>query len=444
MDRERPLVLRTVIVVCVIVFAGSPVRSQDRSESPSRTTFGDLAVYQEPTPTPPAPRPAPPQTTNPPAPTPRPGSRAEAAPIPSTAPAPTAAPGGGSSLNAAFSEAFDRSSQVRSNLAGLRPSRVFEFLGDRGGGTALFASASRVPPVPGTPPPLPGPNPPPGSKGNGNGASRGLILAPSIRSFKIAEDQSPRPLDRVYYFFNYFDNVNHDLNRRFGAPVGSLSVYRSTFGFEKTFDEGRGSIGFQLPTNSLTAQSGVPGIGGTTTTVGDLSLIYKYAFLMDQETGSLMSGGLAVTTPTGSSRFAGTRAVTSLHYPTLQPFVGYLWNRDRLFIQGFTSVDVPTNSRDVTFLFNDFAVGYFVYRDDDSRAFLSSVVPTFEVHVNTPLNHRRVDLKDPAGTPDIVDFTYGLSAMFYEKTKVTLGIVTPVTDPRPFSMEVLAQLTYRF
>ena len=82
--------------------------------------------------------------------------------------------------------------------------------------------------------------------------------------------------------------------------------------------------------------------------------------------------------------------------------------------------------------------------DDTDDAILNAIVPTYEVHVNTPLNHRGGYLRDPAGTPDVVDFTYGLNAFLYQQTKISFGVATPVTGPRPFSYEIPANISYRF
>jgi hypothetical protein len=467
-----------LIAIGILLLSALPVAAQDPGprwpEEPAR----EMATRdQEPAPARPAQapadrpqaptRPPTPGATVPPTATPRPPQTTPGTSRPPTAPSGTppadgsgpatgpsaalsaplapAAPGPATPLSSAFPNALGSNAPEFSNIAGLRPNRTIEIFGDFGGPSQLIPFAQRVPPVPGKPPGIPGPQPPPNpGQAGGNRTNRGLILAPSIRGFKIADDQSPRPIDRVYFFSNYFDDVNKAINTRLNAPVGSIMAYRNTFGFEKTFAEGRASIGAQLPLNTLSVTSKTPGLGGTSTTVGDLSLILKYAFWQDNATGSLVSGGLAVTTPTGTDRFAGARGVTNFHYLGLQPYVGYIWSKDRLFLQGFSSISVPTNSQDVTFLFNDVAVGYFVHRDDDEKAFLSAVVPVFEVHVNTPLNHRGIDFRDPAGTPDIVDFTYGLNAFFKQRTRLGAGIATPVTGPRPFSLEVLTQLTIRF
>src|SRR5262249_1249702 len=145
-------------------------------------------------------------------------------------------------------------------------------------------------------------------------------------------------------------------------------------------------------------------LGGTHTGVGNLSIFGKYVLWRADDRNSLVSTGLMVTAPTGHRRFAGAPAAGGFGDTLLQPFLGFFWARDRFYAQGFTSVEVPSDSDDVTMYYNDLGVGYFVYRSEDPSAFLRAVAPTFEVHVNTPLNHRGgFNVRDPAWTPDVVD-----------------------------------------
>ena len=192
-------------------------------------------------------------------------------------------------------------------------------------------------------------------------------LAPSARGFKIGENQSPMPQDRVYFTFDYFNNLNAALNKRFEAPVDNLRAYRYIFGLEKTFDEGRGSIGIQLPLDTLTADSTIQGTfakpGGTSTALNDLTIYTKYILKRNPETGSLISAGLAVTPTTGPSTFAGASYLAAVHDTTVQPFIGYLWRRGDFYLHGFTAIDVPTSIRDVTMVYNDVGIGYYVYRE---------------------------------------------------------------------------------
>jgi hypothetical protein len=293
-----------------------------------------------------------------------------------------------------------------------------------------------VPPPPGVPPtPNPGPRP---------GALQGTTLVPSVRGFKIADNQSPQPLDRIFYSFNYFEDLNKSINRRVLAPIENVRVYRHFFGLEKTFLDQRASLGLRLPINTLTVDSPFRGLGGTTTSAGDLNFIAKYVLLQDKDKGNLISTGLSVTAPTGPAAFAGTRSIRSFHNTTLQPFVGYLFTRDRFYAQGFFAIDIPTAPSDVTIMYNDFGVGYYVYRASDPDRLISSIAPNFEVHVNTPLNHRGFHPADAAGTPDFVDLTTGLSVSFRNRARFSVAVVEPVTGPRPFDFEILALLNFYY
>jgi hypothetical protein len=274
-------------------------------------------------------------------------------------------------------------------------------------------------------------------------------LAPSARSFKIADNQSPMPQDRVYFTFNDFNNLNAALNKKFESPVDELRAYRYIFGVEKTFDEGRGSIGIQLPLDNLTGESTVTGHfvkpGGSSTALDDLTVFAKYILKINPATGSLISAGLAITPRDGPNTFAGASYLAAVNDTTVQPFIGYLWRRDRFYLHGFTAIDVPTSVRDVTMVYNDVGIGYYVYRDFTDGAWLKAVVPTFEVHVNDPLTHGDFNNQlDLTGTPDVVNLTYGINAMVGENGVFTFGVVTPVTGPRPFSYELVALINWRF
>ena len=123
--------------------------------------------------------------------------------------------------------------------------------------------------------PFPPPRPPgvPGLRG-------APLVIPSIRDIKISEDQSPRPQDRVYFTFNYFQGVNDAVNQRLQAPIGYTQVFRYIGGFEKTFLDGQGSVGIRAPLDSVTANSASSrasgNFGGTSTAVGDMSIYGKY------------------------------------------------------------------------------------------------------------------------------------------------------------------------
>jgi hypothetical protein len=273
---------------------------------------------------------------------------------------------------------------------------------------------------------------------------RAAVIVPSARTFKISDDESPQPRDRVFIDFNYYDNVGAAVSRRLGIDLRDIAVYRETFGLEKTFLDGAASIGMRLPLNTLSVESSTPGLGGTDTDVGDLTAIVKYAFWQDPDAGSLLSAGLAVTAPTGPSRFAGS-SIPTLRDTILQPFIGYIWTADRWFVHGFASLDIPTDSRDVTSLSNSVGVGYRFSRAGAEDRVLRAIVPTFEVHVSDPLNHRGAfKVSDPSGTPDVVDLTMATTFELGRRANLSVGIVTPVTGPKPFDVEALVQFNWLF
>jgi hypothetical protein len=335
---------------------------------------------------------------------------------------------------------------------------VFPMIGDRSPlGTRATLAFPPVPPTPGIPN-----EPRPPRPFSGLVESKAKTVVPYIRSYKMADNQSPFPQDRIFSSFNYYNDVNAATNRRFGSPVSGIQIYRYLLGFEKTFLDGYASIGVLDTINNLSSDSRTPGLGGTSTAMGDLNIFVKGILWNNlqqnpsvapdatsvrpyQSQGGLLSGGLCIGMPTGPGSFAGAPFSVAFRNTALQPFLAYYWGRGRFFMQGFEAISVPLDRRDVVMLYNDTAIGYYVYRSKDPHSWVTSIAPTFEVNVNVPLTHRDVfDITDPVGTADVVDLTYGISTLFGRRSLLTLGLITPVTGPRPFNLEAAAYMTYFF
>lgn len=287
------------------------------------------------------------------------------------------------------------------------------------------------------------------------------ILVPSstLGAFKIAENASPRPVDRVFFTYNFFGDL-HGPNSGPTGPVNvitttgnpgagngrtsvitfpgtpqvSANVNREVFGFEKTFLNGFASIEVRLPL--LQQNSTLDGFSSHS--IGNLTIIGKYAFILDQQTGNVLSAGLAITAPTG-------RSIDSIdgniHSTLIQPWFGYIWNRDRFFLHAFHSVVAPTDARDVTLLFNDVGLNYWLYRSNSAQR-LRFIVPMVEAHVTTPMNHRSGD--GPIYVPDLVVMTGGAHFGLGRNTTLTLGAGSPVSGPRIFNVEGFLQLNMRY
>jgi hypothetical protein len=250
------------------------------------------------------------------------------------------------------------------------------------------------------------------------------VLGPG--AFKVSENESPQPLDRVFLTYNYYNNVGTADSPRF-------DVHREVFGFEKTFLDGTASIGMRLPYLQQ------PGSEVGQADVGDLSVLLKFAFLNDRETGNVLSGGLAVTAPTAGSRlsnFGNTRDTL------LQPFGSFIFNIDRLYLHGFSSVIVPTETSDPTLMSNDVGVGYRLIRNADEAMF-RYVIPTIEGHLTTALSKRGLD-HTPVGFPDTFVLTAGVHLGVFDGGLLTFAVGAPFTGPRTFDVEGIVQFNYRF
>lgn len=244
--------------------------------------------------------------------------------------------------------------------------------------------------------------------------------------FKIADNESPRPVDRVFVTFNYFNTVNS-----FGA--GQIGLYRELVGFEKTFLDGDASFGARLPFFQGDGAGWLSSEG-----FGDLTLIGKYAFLNDPTTGDIISGGLAVTVPTGvDTRLFDGSTISSV---LLQPWVGFILGMDDFYTHGFSSLIVPTDSKDIVLYTLDLGIGYRLYQNNDRL--LSAVIPTFETHVNIPFSN--AGPQDLIYFPDMVVLTAGVHFGIAGRSWLTLGAAVPVTGPQLYDAEFVAQFNLRF
>ncbi len=410
-------------------------------------TFDDLIEQEPPIPPPvrpqnvprttPATPPRPGATPNaaaPPAPKPAaPANPAPPAPAATTPPTPPAADNESTTDLAAAMNA-NAAANAASTRAGLNDVDFRDtpiMLGDQAPlfvrqfnpNAQLHAFAQR----PGGPPIPPSPNP---------GRSRGGFIVPSARALKIADNMSPLPQDRFFFTFNNFQNLNGTINKRLGSSLGGAQLYRETFGFEKTFLDGNASVGLFMPLDTMSIASNVRGLGGTTTAVDNMTFFSKFILLKSADNRRLLTGGLAVSTPNGPTTLAGARNINGFHDTQIQPFLGYIWTKGRFYAQGFESIAAPTNAADVTMMFSDVGIGYYTWISPDPKAFLTSLAPTLEGHLNTPLNHRGAfAFNDPASTPDVFDFTYGINAVFRRSSILSVALVTPTTGPRPFNLE---------
>lgn len=292
------------------------------------------------------------------------------------------------------------------------------------------------------------------------------IALASRGAFKIGENESPVPTDRVYLSYNYFSNVAVLAKQEFivpppppppgtpasfqakalnklvlsnsdaGASLIGLDTQREVFGIEKTLFSEDFSVGLRMP---LIQEIGATALDNSQ--LGDLSFVFKYAFYRDREAGNAVSAGLVLTVPNGEDVFAVNGE--KIHPTLIQPFIGWFLNRGALYFHGFSSVIVPTEDNDVSLLCNDVAVGYRLYEDACAQNLVRFIAPTLEAHITTPLNHEGATER-PFGFPNIFVGTAAVHVGLGDFSTVTLGVGIPMSGPQPFDVEGIAQFNLRF
>jgi hypothetical protein len=111
-------------------------------------------------------------------------------------------------------------------------------------------------------------------------------------------------------------------------------------------------------------------------------------------------------------------------------------------MQGFSSLAVPTDARDVTLFFNSIGFGYHAYRATDQGDMLRQVIPSLEFHLNTPLNHRGLE-SVPIGYQDSLDVTAGVH-VYLNRAEIGLAVCVPTMGPKPYDFELAAGFQYHY
>ena len=288
-------------------------------------------------------------------------------------------------------------------------------------------------------------------------------VANLFTDFKIAEGESPRPTDRVFFKYNYYNNINPSRWTDPTEPIHNVNLDLYTFGAEKTLFDGLMSVGVRMPFYTMDAEgkdfhigpdpvSGAAAVlpggpGFTETKFGNLIGIAKVVIWEDRPTGDLLSGGLVVSIPTlGSQKL--DPGLSTLMY--MQPFSGFILTSGDFFVQGFASMTLPVARPESIVSFNDVGVGYWMYRDATCSRFISGVAPTVEIHYTAPIRNPDPganlygNFVDNQRVHNTVDFTFGATLLFTDRATLGLGVAVPVTGERPFDVEGQVQLNMLF
>jgi len=298
-----------------------------------------------------------------------------------------------------------------------------------------------------------------GQNSGGGEQAQTISIAGGDRRFKIAENVSPIPRDRLFFNYNHFENA---LNDYLGRPV---SLDRYTFGLEKTFFDELTSIELRLPiAHGLNSTQDFASPDTRGLELSNLSIALKAVLLSGERW--LISGGTTLTFPTGdgyAEAFDGEKNFfidnDAVH---LAPFVGWLIvPTEKWFAQGFFQTDFDLNGnqvrseflgsqgilQDQNLLFVDASVGHWLMRRNPRANALSGIAAITELHYTMTMNEPDsvAGVTNPFNHVDVLNLTAALHFQF-RATSVRLGAAAPLREDeeRLYDAEIIVQCSRNF
>ena len=282
------------------------------------------------------------------------------------------------------------------------------------------------------------------------GQSSGLLIAApgsQLGRFKLAEQNSPLPRDRVFLDYSFFNNAR--------VATSPRDVQRFAPGFEKTFFDKLCSVEVRVPMGVTLNSTQIDGsLDANKAELGNLGFAFK-GLLIDR--GSfLMTTGLAIQTPTANDnillRTNGSEAIRVVNQQVrILPYLATLHTNGDWMWQNWVSIDAAANGNEVRFdgqsagklqeqnyFYADSSLSRWMYRNYQAG---TGWALTGEVHYNGTVGSADTIQMNgfTAGTPgfdaDIVNLTFG-STYVYGKTTLTTAYGTPVTKDRGFDGEL--------
>jgi hypothetical protein len=285
-----------------------------------------------------------------------------------------------------------------------------------------------------------------------------IPLAGGDSRFKMADNMSPIPMDRVFFNYNHFHSA---VNRADGSR---WTLDRYVFGLEKTFRDGLWSVEFRLPViGGLDADQGtVDSFYGTQ--FGNIPIVLKRYLWCNECAG--ITGGVAVTLPTAQDArvYDGSNELRSIESEAwfLQPYLGWIYApTDRLWMQGFFAWDFDTGGSQINndsgvelgvlqyqnLFFIDYSAGYWLYRNP-CGTYLKGIAPMFELHYTTTMNDADAvgGITNNANRVDFLNCTGGVLLQMTDLSSLRVAGVAPLLERpnRNFDAEVGIQFIRKF
>lgn len=309
----------------------------------------------------------------------------------------------------------------------------------------------------------------------------GLQVNFQNHAYKVAENNSALPQDRIGFNFNAMQDVyNGFLNRRVDDDIYEYRLFG-----EKTFLDGRFSVDLMLPFYTTSAFQYEPidlltNGPQTEGTFGDLAFGVKA--LVHESCTSACSLGLRIEAPTGED-VVSTQSLSSFYRSFedevwhFTPYMANLWTpSERTFVQSFLSyrltssslkeTELPLSIRQQSYFMADVSIGYWLYRNRCGSC-LTGLAPMLELHYTGAWDQESatdqiVGARDTVtnfiyGQSDRLSLTAGLSAFFGSRCSAGIAIAAPlrsnesnsfaaltVDSDRAYDWALLTQLTYYY
>ncbi|MFK8112841.1 MAG: hypothetical protein AB8B91_11595 [Rubripirellula sp.] len=285
-----------------------------------------------------------------------------------------------------------------------------------------------------------------------------LSLAGGDRRFKVAENTSPIPRDRIFFNYNHFHRALRDVNGKV------LDLNRFTLGMEKTFFDGQASIESRLPiARGLNSTQMFGDVDLQNTELGNVALAFK-GILLRGETW-MLSTGAAMTLPTGDDfelrYFDMLDLAVRNDAVHIAPFLGYVVApNDQWFAQGFVQVDVDLNGNEVVgpygfegtlqdqnLLFLDASIGKWFFRNRSANARVTAAALILELHYTTTVNDtdQVAGISNSFNRMDVLNASTALNLQL-GRSELRIGAAAPLRDDEEslFDGEVIFQINRFF
>lgn len=300
------------------------------------------------------------------------------------------------------------------------------------------------------------------------GVQATLPIAGGDRRFKIADNNSPFPMDRVFFNYHHFQNAV----TRWDGSEGNVDRYM--FGLEKTFRGGLWSVEVRAPiVNGLNSDQVVDGTNTNfqATEFGNLGFALKRLLYRGDFVSTSIGVGMITPTADNARLFNDTGLAVEVKNEAfyLQPFFGVLMTpTDRWFTQFVVQADFDVRGnpvdvvgspvlydarmQDQSLLYLDLSMGYWIYRNPYGR--VSGIAPMLELHSTSTMQDSdvyvgtntgdTVTIVNPRGRTDVLNMTFAVRTEFGNGSSyLTFAAVTPLRqgNDRFFDGEFAAQFT---